>query len=697
MPATRTAQALRVVKICIRQQAEEIGTGPTVARRSRPLSPAGQPERGRAPFRGGPDVAVATEETAVTASQIDDIDVGDTTTLEPLAERIPMPPAPAKRAARARLTDRLTSLGITAGAAMVIARATVDPTGLRNRLADPLLHRVHGGGALIMAQTDLYAAAVAPGTGNPRESGERPLPIEGPGSPVLPRLRLDPATPLELVQPVPNRELLATAQQESARVLLRENNYSDDIAASGVLVPVAVHVQRLDHQDGTPTVWSIVGGDGNSRITSCHSLLGVTGAEAVYTYSQDDRRLHSLIGEWRARWDAYSRGETPPPHAVRALIIPANIVIAVADTDLLSGVQAYVALQHVEHPTVWSKTAKADAVADAALTEMEAVGLPRHHADWFSGRITQAEATGHGLSPHLDERALATVSALRLRRDSASRGARRVTRQASTKAKGMAGIAADLALRPVRTEMRDPRRPNEVDVRRDEYAGIIEAVWSVGWSEPVPDVEALRDQALSELEAGSAGFGPAQATLLVLGGFTLIRRDIVNNLQHAKGADRRFSHDVILELARSRQGIHQLARTVLDERSGIAPRSVDADGALVRSAGTGLPVALDNAIVRTVIAPQPITTDPVSEAPKAEDTPRSQLDKRRTAVYTGARAALDNVEAISTLRDEAGLLLINSEGWPPAAAGEIIDALEKVLRRVIAWQALAAAASEAGA
>ena len=601
------------------------------------------------------------------------------------------PPSPAKAPAVKRLEEALQARGYPDDVARVVARSIVDPAAARRELLSPSRVRVQGGATLEVIRVDVWAHAVAPFPSNPRESGHHRLPIQDADSLVLRPPEPLAGTTAVLTVEAPSRERVAASQNLSSTFLVGKNPYMKEIEADGVLVPVMAVPVRIRHADGTPDVSVLVTADGSSRVASCHDLLGIRTSDAAYVFAQDSRRLLTLIGEVRTAVERLQNGLGGEVPAVRALTVPAQVVVGCDDADLRRALQGYVGMQHVSHPTEWGATGEIDAKADAVLVDMRDDGVPAHLIGWYAGTITPDDARAFGIDDHLDQRVIDITACVRDHRRAAGRGIRRVDRAVKRVwVPKLAEVCADLGLRPARGAF---LRATDAQVARQSLQEILQKAFKEPWHRSARSPEELRDVALRELEAQQQP-GPAGLELVMLASYWLITRGILRPLyyraQLSDGReDRRLPHVIAFGMLETSRGIHQLCQAVRDGRDGIIPRTVDADGGLLTAHhGVGAQ-PLTNDILRISLVPgEPLDLPPDNVPPPLGDTAAMQLRAAQTQFQKQVQSLKVALQAFNRITDH-GIPLIEEHGWPIEAAQGVLDDIDEVRTTLRHWQMVA--------
>jgi hypothetical protein len=564
----------------------------------------------------------------------------------------------------------------------------VDPAKARRELQAPATVRVLGGSALEVIRVDLYSHMVTPSPANPRDSAERRLLIEGDGASgaLLPPQPLAGSASVMVVEAADPEAMAETINQSQVN-LLATNSYEKDIEADGVLVPITVLPMLVRHKNGSPEVVILATVDGSSRTASCHQLLGISSSKAAYEFGRDPRRMLGLLGEMAAALRRFQAGSDEAPPQVKALIVPAQVVIGYSGKDLRRAIQGYLGLQHVSHPKEWTDAGEIEAKADAMLLELRDDGVSEPATAWYQGNLTAADARAMGLPSSFDERSVELLHTVMERRKAASRGLRRVDREMQrVRDPKLAEVCADLALRPARASFRGSR----ADVARKDLQDLYGKAMKVSWAYTGRSPEALRDLALQGV--GGSGYTPAGVELALLAAYWIVSKGVVRTLYYnqvlANGQrDRRGVDQIILGMLGSERGVHQLYRVVADSRAGILnPRLVDGRGE-VAFASTGLPAELTNDRLRVDLVPNRNEPEPLPVPPG--ETPETALQQHQVRVLQGARFLRQEIDEIKDPTEATGLL-VEERGWPVASAQEIMDDLDEVRTEIAHWKRVAA-------
>ena len=206
----------------------------------------------------------------------------------------------AKTAGVTSLERRLSSDGhLPDGVAKTIARAVVDPAEARNRL-DRLTRIRVPGGIIHALETTVWATAAVPYVVNNREASDRHFPAGVKlGSTEAARYKpLRPPTDAgdgtaRLEISANGKEHLIWSLDRSARFLLENNDWTESIAAQGVMQHVTLAVVDVVFANGDETVTMLGSVDGSSRVNSAHAVLGITPHDVLYRYAGDERATGS--------------------------------------------------------------------------------------------------------------------------------------------------------------------------------------------------------------------------------------------------------------------------------------------------------------------------------------------------------------------------------------------------------------------
>ena len=471
-----------------------------------------------------------------------------------------------------------------------------------------------------------------------------------------------------------------------SQVNLLTNSYEKDIEDDGVLVPITVIPMLVRHKNGSPEVVILATVDGSSRTASCHQLLGIPSSRAAYEFGRDPRRMLGLLGEMAAALRRIQAGSDETHPKLKALMMPAQVVIGYVGKDLRRAVQGYLGLQHVSHPKEWTDAGEIEAKADAMLLELRDDGVSEPAIAWYHGNLTPGDARALGLPASFDERSVELLHTVMDRRKIAARGLRRVDREMQrVRDPKLAEVCADLALRPARARFQGSR----ADVARKDLQDLYAKAMRFTWAYTGRSSETLRDLALHGV--GEASYSAAGLELALLAAYWLVSKGVVRTLYYNqeldnRQKDRRGVDQIILGMLSS-EGRDQLYRVIVDSRAGIPNlRLVNGLGE-VAFANTGLPAELTNDRLRIDLVPNRNEPEPMP-VPSGE-TPETVLQQHQMRVLQGARLLRHEIDEIKDPRSSTGHL-VEDRGWPASSAQEIMDDLDEVRTEIAHWKRIAA-------
>ncbi len=593
-----------------------------------------------------------------------------------------VPPDLARKLATKRFADALAARGMTEMASATFAAAVVDPAEARRKLLAPSELRVPGA-TLEFITVSAWAPRLATNPANAREAASHVLPITGQKMEYKPlhSLRSLDGRP-ELTVEVDSAEQLVAALNGSRTFLLEHNDYRDSVSLQGVLMPLTVVALTVTHADGRPPTCLPIAEDGSSRIATTHEILEVVPEDIAYAYPLNDRRFRQLVGVTRSLLDQPAL--TPREQAkVRALTVPASFIVGLKPPlgqanltlDMARAVTALVGQVHVDPPKAWGPGAELDVQGEAILTEFIDLGaINEDERGFFAGLMTRQEARAAGLTDEFDERA-ATILRLSLNNlDVVKRGIRRVVPRPKISQNAGDAHTSRVALQRV--------------FRR--YSTSKAITWAITGRSP----EQLRDAALTELNQST--MGPAAAELALLAAFHLTREHVLRRPDRApmKGAggqlvaDKREPDVVLLELARTRRGIHFLCQSLIDGRGGVKPRRVDESGAFVFDAASRAREATHEWI-RLEASPEEVNgEEPMPALDQTLTEPiETKLARARASYARHVEIAEADLGNIKTVLGASGQPAIDDLGWPIGEADDLLRRLEHMKGSLYGWRA----------
>src|SRR5262249_52311112 len=193
----------------------------------------------------------------------------------------------------------------------------------------------------------------------------------------------------------------------------------DSVRAHGVLRELLVVPVRFTHQDGSRSQWVLASADGSSRTATAHRVLGISPADVVYGYNEDDHAFRTLLGRI-AGAAATPLDELPEQQRqeLHALTMPVKVVVGFrpdpgSRKTLLEAIRFIVGITHVEPPKQWDTASKLDAQAEAVLEDLFHRGrITEEDAGYYAGLMSPDMAEQYLYPRHADARAAVILSVL---------------------------------------------------------------------------------------------------------------------------------------------------------------------------------------------------------------------------------------------------------------------------------------------
>jgi hypothetical protein len=607
--------------------------------------------------------------------------------------------APAQ--ARKRTADVLeATFGLSPEAARALADAMVDHGHARDSIRNPERRRVPGGELIMIpaeafaarlgfdpanmrtAQNQIHPYAVAPGTG---AENSRFAPIRPPAS--------NPSGRPELVAEVDSRVHLEWGYGRAAEFVLAHNDWTESIAAQGVMEAVWVTSVRYHHADDGNDLVVPQSSEGSSRVTATHhnmaKALPFDSASAIYDLK--DQTLRSWIAQMNDRIDLGTLNHEWEV-AARAFIVPALFIVGFEPADPADAppfhvaVQSLVALRHVDPPAPWGEAAEMEALADGVLDELERRRILRHDKRrWLAGSMTRAESAASHFSNDAAVRAahivdLFTSSDPKIQQAiRAAVTAQSTRRQIRNKLKDQ--MAAALIMRAVADGDRHRER-----IRKYLRDGVAQDWHRRPWKATQRSIDELGAAALAEvdgLESIEADPGPASLELAARAMFPLITglhlhadRGTANNDQ----PDRRNPGQVLDAMRRSPGGIRQLTRALQDNITGSRVLLVDEAGRPELD-GARAKIARDSDL-RTRFPHGSKTARPTGPV----DTPAKKLAVSVADFSEIVGKLTEALTEIAKVAGDRGGPLVEDEGISPTHATAWIADLEEARNKLMRWK-----------
>ncbi|MFJ7229326.1 hypothetical protein ACIQVF_07205 [Streptomyces tendae] len=481
------------------------------------------------------------------------------------------------------------------------------------------------------------------------------------------------------------RQAVATALDENADFVRRENSWEADIRRNGILMPLlAGHVEyRFTDAPPRPAVGVV---DGTSRTASAHRVLGLTESEIVAVTPEGQRK-------WLTRFlkglnaDVSALAITPEPDyerlfssesAVNALTAEADLIVGWswdahapgrpqgADPTYASTLNLALGAQNIE-PKSFSAEAQGTLLAERAVNTLADYGMinPTELVYALGREDLTRVAETLGLSRHRDERC-AWLIRLMTSPDSARRKVLNETLGAKAfSAKNRSRPTIELALRSF----------SGYDGPYLERArnAAVHALWAdVGSDWDVvsrPDDESLaelEEKALAEVHDGSPGTHCHEVAargvvpLLALGGLGVDRGSARYRGQPAV---------VIGRMMQNEWGIQQLMATVRASREDRPFPRLDPEGNELPDDAKANTPSYNNDWLRERVLKEDVTT-PVTAAEEPEKV-----------LFESVRSAWDAFEHFRELKDPPYDSLTDDK-WRDAAktAGRLSKNIDKYVR-----------------
>jgi hypothetical protein len=349
---------------------------------------------------------------------------------------------------------------------------------------------------------------------------------------------------------------------------------------------------------------------------------------------------------------------------------------------------------HVDPPKAWGPGAELDVQGEAILTEFIDLGaINEHERGFFAGLMTRQEARAAGLTDEFDERA-ATILRLSLNNlDVVKRGIRRVVPRPKIAKTLVADVAAELSMRAYRSSQNaGDAHTSRVALQRvfRRYSTSKGITWAITGRSP----EQLRDAALAELSQST--MGPAAAELALLAAYHLTREHVLRRPDRApmRGAGDKLVPDtrepdlVLLELAKTRRGIHFLCQALIDGRGGVKPRQVDESGAFVFDAASRAREA-SHEWIRLEASPEDANgEEPTPSLDQTLIEPiETKLARARASYARHVEIAESDLGNIKTVLGASGQPAIDDLGWPIGEADDLLRRLEHMKGSLYGWRA----------
>jgi hypothetical protein len=616
-------------------------------------------------------------------------------------------PDVAPAAARKRTAASLeAAFGLSAEAARAIADAIVDHGEARDSIRNPERRRVPGG-ELIMVAADAWAARLGSDPANMRTSQAQIHPFAvSPGSagensrfaPLRPPASHPSGRP-ELVADVDSRMHLEWAYGRASEFVLTHNNWTDSIAAQGVMESVWVTPIHYQHRDDGTVLVVPQSSEGSSRVSATHhnmaKVLTMPGGApfdtAAGVYDLKDATLRSWIGEINKRIDFGTQTEEWEV-AARSLIVPTLFIVGFDPADPADmppfhvAVQSLVALRHVDPPAPWGEAAEMEALADGVLDELERRRiLRRDQRRWMAGSMTREEAAASHFSADPAVRAAHIVQLFTSTDTKIQQAIRAAVTAQSTRRQIRNKLKDQMATALVMRAVADGDRHRE-RIRKYLRDGVGQDWHRRPWKatqRSINDLEAAALTETSQLDSIDAEPGPASLELAARAMFPLITglhlhadRGTANNLQ----PDRRNPGQVLDAMRRTPAGVRQLARALRDSAAGQKVILVNEHGHPVLE-GNKVKVARDQDL-RDRFPHGSKVARPTGPT----DTPAKKLTQKVADLSEAVGNLSEALEEVAKVASDRGGTLVEEEGIASTYATAWIDDLDQAKTRLMRWK-----------
>ncbi|MGW2489582.1 hypothetical protein ACWCV9_20535 [Streptomyces sp. NPDC001606] len=570
--------------------------------------------------------------------------------------------------------DATVDTGHSPETATELLSCVVDPRKVRG--AQIRTHRVRGNRVLHVLRTTVWTPLLLVDATNGRfVVGQTYLSDPAVGEKGSPRLALPapesaPDAPSLIYRGT--RAAVASALDANADYVLNNNNWRDDIAANGVLMPLLAGHVEFRFTDGTPRqAVGVV--DGSSRTASAHSLLGLKESAILAMDPLEQRRwLGKLVRRLAKETTALADTEEYRPEELRSIEARVNALTAEADlivgwgwsdqaipqqrnsrSSYVSTLNLALGAQNIE-PKAFSAEAQKTLLAERAVNTLADYGLISADELVFAlGRENLAAVAGKlGFGPHRDERCAWVIRLLTTPAAAERRVINEVLGARSFSAKNRSPYAIELALRSFSGQ--------DAQLLERARNAAVHALWKRAggeWTlEPRPeeaDLALLEHHALAEVDRGESGphcdevAARAVVPLLALGGLGVDR---------GSAAFRGQASVVLDKMITNAWGIRQLMAVVRASRAGRPFPRLDEEGREIPETELPNTPASNNDWLREKVLMKPT------------DTPVSEADKARQRLLSGlaeARAGFDTYRELM----EPHYQSLKGDAWKEAMAG----------------------------
>jgi hypothetical protein len=606
--------------------------------------------------------------------------------------------------ARQSLAEKLQdSFGLSSMSATAIANAVVDPTEVRKSIGEPTDPDVEKipvpGGTLLGIRTHVWVRRIMPDPRNPRTlpSRRHPFAIE-PGTggedskfrpvPEPRALDLDAPQKAELAVTIESRDHLTWAARQAADYVLAENDWRISIASHGVMEAVWLAATTYQHADSSAAVTTLTTAEGSSRCTAVHNILEIRSADVAY--DDNETALRTRI---RKLNEVYDRSAADKKNAValRCERVPALILVgfrphASGNTGFPTAVKSLVALRHVDPPKPWGDGPENESLADEVLDELYRQDLiSATERDYFAGSCTRAEARAAHMPDDPVLRASQIVYLFTSPNERVEEAIRIAVTSQSTRKRITPKLLNDLATALILRAVADDRA--KVDqIRRYLRHAFGKSVHRADWESTGRSTEQLVREALAEVKrAITSGAtdepGPASLELAARTAYPLVVSGRLNADRGSTGEqpDRRTPGEVLDEMRRSIQGVHQLGQALRDYAAEVPIRAVDDEGSVRRLDDHSGELTINDIYLRTEFPP------PGKKPARSGDTAGDRYDNALNAFGR----CLENVEQafnqLNQVLGHDGRPLVEAKGVDPRSVSNWRDVLTRINEELLVW------------
>ncbi|GII91143.1 hypothetical protein [Sinosporangium siamense] len=605
--------------------------------------------------------------------------------------------------AHKELRAGLKKHGLSDRAAGAIAYIWTDPAAILAQLDNPQIRRIPGA-YLKSVIGPAYTARLAPDPSNPRNADRVQFALAEVNGPPAALLRATEIGVGEMgIQAVSRTALLE--QLEWAIETTRERTTPrPSIEKQGIMDPpigVATTVYYED-PDVSPTTHIFVR-EGSTRISHGLYYLGVDAEAILFGLPRGASPMQSHIAQINGYTQKAADEILPSEEAaVRCAVTEFELIIGVVpDTlgtvDLAQAIKARVAQDHLNPKAKWSDESKHTSLAEECLIAARSAGVipTDQELDWLSGRLTRSQAAARKINAHSDDRAARIINLFTTNEPKTRNAVREPIALVLTEEEGSrrrrvtSNAKLPLAIELISRELNGAVPETKLgDFRKTLKEALPPDLSTRNWAPSNRSPEEMFKAATQELVEGETG-GPSGTELVVRAAYVLAKYGMIRNPRHDRGEenDRRPAHEVIGALLETDTGLMHLRQALEDDRNGLRPRQVDAQGQPRPMVGGG-DVLIDNKLLRTKLAPK--NGAPQQPVPPGDEARRQYKFAIRT-IKAKLRDISDDMRYLETI-EEDGIPLVEREGR--ADARLLRDTLRNMADKAEGWWE---AAMDAGA